>query len=256
MSPSTIYLVTGSNRGLGLGFVSQILAAHDNAFVYAGAREPEKATGLKSLAAKYPGRMAIVKCVSADVEGISDLAKYIEKGHGRVDTVIANAGLGIMKGSVSEVSVAALEDHFRVNVIGTIVLFQSLYSLLKKSHAPRFIPISTAAAAFHSGVIELPFGSAAYGTTKVALNWATRKIHFENDWLVSFPMNPGPVDTDMLRNNVSSDTSGTFENMLSVYPILPSGEMVAESLLKVIDNSTRAKEGGEFIDVDGTKLAW
>ncbi len=58
-----------------------------------------------------------------------------------------------------------------------------MYNLLKKSTAPRFIPISTAAAMLDSGVIELPFAGAAYGSTKAALNWATRKIHFENDWL-------------------------------------------------------------------------
>lgn len=73
--------------------MSRILAAQDNAFVYAAARDPQKATELKSLAEKYPGRIALVKCVSADVEGNSALAKEIEKGHGRVDTVIANAGI-------------------------------------------------------------------------------------------------------------------------------------------------------------------
>ena len=60
--------------------------------MYAGAREPEKATALKAIAEKYPSRIAIVKCVSADVEGNSALAKEIETRHGRVDTVIANAG--------------------------------------------------------------------------------------------------------------------------------------------------------------------
>lgn len=55
---------------------------------------------------------------------------------------------------------------------------------------------------------------------------------------------------------MSSDTSGTFKNLLLVYPSLPTGDMVADSLLKVIDNSMREKEGGEFINVDGTKLAW
>ena len=120
-----------------MGFVSQILALHDDAFVYAGAREPAKATQLKALEQKYPGRIAIVECVSADVEGNAALAKEIEERHGRVDTVIANAGmysvsicsssqtsqialltmlsgLGDLKGSVLEVTVAALEEHFKV----------------------------------------------------------------------------------------------------------------------------------------------
>ena len=59
-----------------------------------------------------------------------------------------------------------------------------------------------------------------------------------------------------MRNNVSSDVTGTFEKILSAYPSLPTGDMVAELLLKVIDNSTREKEGGLFIDVDGKNLDW
>jgi NAD(P)-dependent dehydrogenase (short-subunit alcohol dehydrogenase family) len=36
-----------------------------------------------------------------------------------------------------------------------------------------------------------------YGASKAALNSLTRKIHFENEWLVAFPLNPGPVATEM-----------------------------------------------------------
>ena len=77
---------------LGLGLVTQILQAHDDAFVYAGVRNPDNASALKDLELKYPNRIAVVKCVSADVEGNTALGSDIEKRHGRLDTVIANAG--------------------------------------------------------------------------------------------------------------------------------------------------------------------
>ena len=77
---------------LGLGLVTQILQAHDSAFVYAGVRNPDNASALKDLEAKHPTRVAVVKCVSADVESNTAVGKKIEKRHGRVDTVIANAG--------------------------------------------------------------------------------------------------------------------------------------------------------------------
>lgn len=69
-----------------------MLTKHDEAFVYAGVREPEKATALKELKSKYPGKLAIVKLISGDVEGNTIVAKEIELRHGRVDTVVANAG--------------------------------------------------------------------------------------------------------------------------------------------------------------------
>ncbi len=38
---------------------------------------------------------------------------------------------------------------------------------------------------------ERQFTMAAYGTLKVAHDWLVRKIHFENEWLVAFPLEPG-----------------------------------------------------------------
>lgn len=82
----------------------------------------------------------MVKCVSADVEGNAVLGVEIEKRHGHLDTVIANAGksmafsiyftrqklnstttLGICDSSnlVSEINPANLDQHFRVRLYST-----------------------------------------------------------------------------------------------------------------------------------------
>ena len=63
---------------------------------------------------------------------------------------------------------------------------QAVYELLKKSTTPRFIPISTSAASLDGRAIKFPKSGLEYGATKAALNWATRKIHFENEWLSAF----------------------------------------------------------------------
>ena len=103
---------------------------------------------------------------------------------------------------------------FQVNVLGPIVLFQAFRDLLKASSLPRFIAISSGAGSI--GMMDMvPMDMSSYGTSKVALNWVVRKIHFENDWLstspmllqlasnfstlatVAYPQCPGAVDTDM-----------------------------------------------------------
>ena len=120
---------------LGLGLVTQILQAHDDAFVYAAVRNPDNASALKDLEIKYPTRIAVVKCLSADIEGNTALAKEIEKRHARVDTVVANAGQFLIRFTyvishipyltktsgicdaanyVSDVNPANLEEHFHV----------------------------------------------------------------------------------------------------------------------------------------------
>ncbi|KJA22257.1 hypothetical protein HYPSUDRAFT_41152 [Hypholoma sublateritium FD-334 SS-4] len=259
MSQATIYLVTGSNRGIGLGLVTHILEKHSNAFVYAGVRDPDNATSLQNLQAKYSDRIAVVRCISADAEGNASLGREIEKRHGHLDTVIANAGIYSNCDNVSDVIPDTMEEHFRVNVTGAIILFQAVYDLLKKSNSPRFVSISSAAGCLDGTVIRSPTGSVAYGPTKAALNWTTRKIHFENDWLVAFPLSPGAVNTDMLRIAVENDKSGALQKLVEEDvggKNWPTVETVSVSLIKIIDESTREKDGGEFIHVDGTRLPW
>ncbi|KJA22255.1 hypothetical protein HYPSUDRAFT_41149 [Hypholoma sublateritium FD-334 SS-4] len=259
MSQVAVYLVTGSNRGIGLGLVTHFLEKHSNAFVYAGVRDPDNALSLQNLQEKYSERIAVVNYVSADVEGNAALGREIEKRHGHLDTVIANAGIYSTCVNVADISPATIEEHFRVNVTGAIILFQAVYNLLKKSGSPRFVPISSITGCLDGPVIRSPTGSVAYGATKAALNWTTRKIHFENDWLVTFPLSPGPVDTDMLRNAIENDKSGTLQKLAVDDGSLnwrATVETVSVSLIKIIDESTREKDGGEFIHVDGTRIPW
>lgn len=70
----------------------------------------------------------------------------------------------------------------QINVLGPIVLFQSVREVLKASVLPRFVPISSVGGSLGMlapGTLDLT----PYGTSKAALNWVARKIHYENEWL-------------------------------------------------------------------------
>ncbi|KJA19310.1 hypothetical protein HYPSUDRAFT_143895 [Hypholoma sublateritium FD-334 SS-4] len=253
-STSTVYLVTGTNRGIGTHF-RYIAASRPNAFVYAGVRDVSKAAALDELSKKHPGRISVVKCVSADVEGNAQLAKEIQARHGRVDTVIANAAVARVETTVLDTPAKELDEHFTVNVVGTAVLFQALHALLKASPSPRFIPISSASASIGGPMMPLPVRVATYGASKAALNYITRKIHFENEWLVAFPLAPGVVNTDSAKAAMANDTTGVFDS-LREHITLQTPEEAAKALVDLIDRATREKEGGEFVDVDGGRIPW
>ena len=51
------------------------------------------------------------------------------------------------------------------------------------------------------------------------------------------------------------DTTGVLAALLEKVPV-QTPEEAANSLINLIDGSTRDKEGGEFINVDGTKIPW
>ncbi|KAF8184733.1 NAD(P)-binding protein [Pholiota molesta] len=169
----------GATRGLGLALVDDIATKDQSAVIYAGARNTSNgAAQLIQVAAKYPGRV--------HVEGNDALAKQIAAEHGRLDTVIANAGaIPISLCSPSALPADKFTDEFSVNALGPIVLFQSTRELLKASPLPRFVPISSAGGSMEFIPQMGAMDASPYGASKAALNWVTRKIHFENEWLTS-----------------------------------------------------------------------
>ncbi|KAK0470970.1 NAD(P)-binding protein [Armillaria novae-zelandiae] len=243
MAPK-VYLITGANRGIGFALVNEIVANNAEVSIFAGVRNPSTVTSLEELSKKHPGKITTVKYVSADEEGNKALAKEIEIKHGHLDVVIACAGIATYMGSALDTPASELRDHLNVNVAGILVLFQSVYSLLTASTAsPRL-----------TAFISLSAGYTCYGASKVAVNYIARKIHFENDWIICFPLAPGIVDTDMSRSNRVMDTTGTLAPIQDALAI--SADKAATLLLGIIENSTREKDGGEFINVDGQKLTW
>ncbi|KIK51420.1 hypothetical protein GYMLUDRAFT_234133 [Collybiopsis luxurians FD-317 M1] len=253
MTTTTVYFVTGANRGIGLALVAELAANVQNAFVYAGVRDPTQSTNLQKLVSNYPGKIAPVQYVAGDVAGNRAIAETIKSKHGVVDVVIGSAGISSYMGLASETPAEALREHFEVNVIGMVILFQAMLDILRASAHPKFIPITSGSGSL-TAYIDLPMGYTCYGSSKAALNYVSRKIHFENDWLTCVPIAPGVVDTDMAAANSEMDKTGTISSVRNQLMISP--EECATALIKLIQGATREKDGGEFINFDGTKISW
>jgi norsolorinic acid ketoreductase len=239
------WLITGANRGIGLEFVKQ-LAQRKNLILFATARNPEKATELNALAAANPN-VHVLKLETTSPADATALATAIDKTEGEgLDVVIANAAIANNWQKVTEVDIASLEEHYRVNVGGTLILLKAVYPLLLKRQTRKFVAISTLAASM-TNFFEAVTGS-VYGSSKAALNYVIKSIAAElgPQGFIAFPLNPGVVDTEMGRG--ASDTFGWGEIPLKA-PETVSG------MLKVIDSATK-EQSGQFWSYDGTQLAW
>ena len=183
--------------------------------MFAGARDPA-AQSLKELSAQYPNVHA-VKLTSGDKGDNEAAVKFIEAKAGQLDVIIANAGkytlphwikqwclirlVGITNyhGPLATTPIREFEDHWRVNTIGPVVLFQAVHKLLLASptKAPLFAVISAAAGSI-AGYI--PMSSAAYGSSKAAVNFLVKVLDDEHakDGLITMAINPGWVATEMV----------------------------------------------------------
>jgi norsolorinic acid ketoreductase len=165
-----------------------------------------------------------------------------------IDTVIANAATGEVAESVLGTNPDDVRRHLEVNTISALVLFQAIEPLLQnsKKKSPKFVAVSS-----NLGSIGLapsiPGPWYCYGVTKAALNYMIRRIHIENDWLTATALHPGWVQTDM------GQSAARAVGMKSAPMKL---EDSVAGCLKVIDDASRQRYAGEFVDSEGKSVAW
>jgi NAD(P)-dependent dehydrogenase (short-subunit alcohol dehydrogenase family) len=132
----------------------------------------------------HPDKVRIVKLTSGEETDNKAAVAEIQSIAGRLDVVIANAGIGLATGSVLETSPQTMSDHFAVNTIGPLVLFQATYPLLKASTStPKFIPISSLVGSIKLREVSQGLTLLAYGTSKAALNYLTMKLRADHEGL-------------------------------------------------------------------------
>ncbi|EJU05874.1 NADP-binding protein [Dacryopinax primogenitus] len=247
MAP-TVYLVSGANRGIGFGIVKSLLDRPD-VIVFAGVRKPAGASDLLSLQSNHSEKLHILPLTSAYRSDNLAAVSEIQRIAGKLDVVIANAGIANFWGSILETPDAAMREHYEVNVIGATVLFQSVWPLLKLSTKPEFAIISSVAGSIAAGA-SLPAGFFAYGASKAAVDYLAMKLHSEHPELVSVLIHPGPVATDMGANAHKEDPF-VRESM----PLISVDESVT-GILNVVDNAKREPDGPKMIGHDGVVWPW
>jgi len=249
---SSSWLITGANRGIGYGLVSS-LVQRPNTTIVAAVRDPTSAAkSLDALAQKTANgtKIIVVKISStSETDAKAAVVELKQQGITELDVVIANAGIAKYYGPVVSTPVDELREHFEVNTVGSVILFQAVWPLLERSKAPKFIYISSGAGSI-GGAIPIPVG--AYGASKAAGNFLTAKIHQEHPSLTAFALSPGMVMTDMGEYGLKS--------LKSFFPTLEgkavTSDQSAAGILNRVDAATRENSGGKFKDFEEEDWAW
>ena len=218
------FLITGSNRGIGLELCRQIHQRGDK--VIATCRKASKE--LIDLGVSIEENIEI----SSD-ESISNLCKKLSGIN--LDCLIHNAGIYEFN-SLGNLDKESILRQFEVNAFSPIFITQSLKHLLKRSSKVVFITS-------RMGSIEDNTSGSSYGyrMSKVALSMAAKSISIDllkEDIYVAI-LHPGLVSTRMTgftRNGISPEES-------------------VNGLLKRID-SLNKKNSGTFWHANGEVLPW
>jgi NAD(P)-dependent dehydrogenase (short-subunit alcohol dehydrogenase family) len=237
-APKVTVLITGANRGIGLEYVRQYAARGYK--VIATARDPGEAKDLKALA-DANAAIAIEKLDVADLAQVDALAaKYKDQP---IDIVVNNAGYtggfqAQMFGKQSDY--AAFDQVLRTNTIGPYKVAEAFLPNLLASQQKKLVNVSSSEGSI--GEVAQP-RMFFYRASKAALNMEMRNIALgmKGKGLAVAMINPGPVDTDMMKGLPKA--------------MLRSKEDAVKDLIRITDGLT-LENSGTFWNYDGKVLPW
>ncbi|MBY7649262.1 MAG: oxidoreductase [Candidatus Liberibacter europaeus] len=211
-----IALVTGASRGI--GYYTALELAKSGVHVIACARTISGLENLKNTIQKIEKKIDIIAFDLRDVQSIELMKLYVEKRWGKLDILIANAGiLGPIK-PIWQIKMESFENIMSVNVIATWNIIRNFDPLLKKSDCSKAIILSSGAA--HK--CRPLWG--AYSTSKAAIEVLARTWAKEtsNTDLRVINIDPGPTRTSMREQAVPKEDPKTVPHPQKIAKLITS----------------------------------
>ena len=227
-------LVTGANRGLGLGFVRHYLDAGWG--VVAAARFPAEAPELQDLAVRHPHQLIQVSLDLKCGGSVLRLRDEVVRRGIRLDLLINNAGVSI-PAAFGEWTAEILMANLQINAVGPALAAQAMAPLMNPG--AKLINVSSGV-----GSLELHIAPGepldGYAMSKAAMNMLTRRLaeRLRPARITVVSVNPGWVRTRM----------GGPEATNSV-------EDAVAWMAKTIDQLSPA-QSGRFLGARGEPIPW
>jgi NAD(P)-dependent dehydrogenase (short-subunit alcohol dehydrogenase family) len=173
---TTIALITGANKGIGLETARQLGAR--GVTVLAGARD--EARGLEAERALRDGGAdaRFVRLDVTDPKSAQEAADWVDHHYGRLDILVNNAGIARAGGPPSQTDLDAMREVYETNVFGVIIVTNAMLPLLRRAPAARIVNVSSEVGSITSmtdpaGPLAQMPASLAYPSSKSALNMVT-----------------------------------------------------------------------------------
>ncbi|XP_070809258.1 C-signal-like [Pituophis catenifer annectens] len=245
-------LVTGSDRGIGLGLVKRFLELPSPPkWVFATTLDLEgkETKEVKELACKHPN-LVVLQLDVTKPESIQAALKEVEKcvGESGLTLLINNAGIGLFNDLETE-NAKDMMTVYSINTIGPLLMSQAFLPLLKKaawrspcqelsSSQAAIINISSSAGSMEVMLLWDKWKVIGYRCSKAALNMLTKcqSLEYPRYGILSVCIHPGWVRTNYKEADLSVEES-------------TQGIMAVLSMLSEKDNGT-------FVDWLGRQVPW
>ena len=173
---TTIALVTGANKGIGLETARQLGARGFT--VLAGARDEERGLEAERALREAGAEARFVRLDVTEPKSAREAADWVDREYGRLDILVNNAGIARAGGPPSQTDLAAMREVYETNVFGVIIVTNAMLPLLRRAPAARIVNVSSEVGSITSmtdpaGPLAQMPASLAYPSSKSALNMVT-----------------------------------------------------------------------------------
>jgi NAD(P)-dependent dehydrogenase (short-subunit alcohol dehydrogenase family) len=231
-----IALVTGASRGI--GYFTALELAKAGAHVIACARTVGGLEDLDDAIKAVGGSATLVPFDLADMEAIDRLGGSIFERWGKLDILVANAGvLGVIS-PIGHVEAKTFEKVMNINVNATWRLIRSVDPLLTRAEAGRAVILSSAAA-HKCRPFWGPYSASKAAVEALARTWAGES---QSTPLRITSVDPGATRTAMRAQAVPGEDPAS----------LPHPSEVAKAILPLLGPGVT--ETGKLFIVRETKL--
>ena len=227
-------LITGANRGLGLGLVKKYL--ENNEKVFCTTRNISKSKELKLLKEKHTNNLEICELDLLDKDSPNILSNFLVNKP--IDLFINNAGvIGQSAQHFKSISLNPWIEVLKVNLIAPLLITQSIIKNIEKSSEKRIYILSSKVGSIEDNKSG---GMYVYRSSKTALNQIVKSLSIDLKpiGISVISLHPGWVRTEMGGPNA-----------------LMSVEESVNGMFGVISN-TNISNSGQFINYNGTEIPW
>ncbi|MEU5525545.1 SDR family oxidoreductase [Micromonospora chersina] len=200
---TTIALITGANKGIGLATARQLGARGMTVLV--GARDAARGREAADKLRAEGVDARFVPLEVTDAASVAAAAELVEREYGHLDVLVNNAGIVRADGAglPSQTTLDTLREVYETNVFGVVAVTNALLPLLRRAPAARIVNVSSEVGSI--AVMTDPQGalfaltSIPYPSSKTALNMITAMYAKElRDTHVKVnAANPGYCATDL-----------------------------------------------------------
>jgi NAD(P)-dependent dehydrogenase (short-subunit alcohol dehydrogenase family) len=193
MTDTTVWLITGAARGMGIDIATAALAAGHS--VAATARNETKVTeALGEHENLLPLSLDITDPVAAQAAVDATVARF-----GRIDTLVNNAGT-FQAGFFEEISDKAFRAQMETNFFGPLNVTRAILPVMRKQRSGHVITFSSVA-----GLVGQDF-TVAYSASKFALEGWMEALHHDVEpfGITTTIVEPGFFRTELLVEGAST----------------------------------------------------